>query len=1592
MRAFLSFCRCSLFLSIAVVLSPLVTGTAQGQEANNSANPAANIPVQATGTPASEATDSSLDIDYTGSLMGFYRMEYGEDAGTAALPPVKSFLEFRQEVRQKDSSRLLLGMGDNFGPEFGAALQLVGKQGSPCYAEPKETESGEQMPESLYKDDDRIPTEAPCDNVLNFMMHAGFRAVVPGTQDFMYTARWLRESALLVYKVSHADPNKPAASDVIAKADQCRSEKWNQADTELKECQGKNAGSDDCTTAKHNCREALREADAPDEHQLVNNSENQIYMLGANLRISLKDDSGGAQGHAGGGSGGGKVPCPLLFNHNSSDQDSIRCEGDGGEPEPFDWLNRLDRLSRSSDQDNNPNPTVTALRDLATESAEHPNARQVELDELIRDENSILQAAWGSRFRGLPTWPVQSRKQNPQAENQPETATQNTTAVSRPQGKTQPSQAGNQPMTPQQASDLSVKAKDVAGKLNTLPECNAPSSDDQKDMCDYARRLSGIMDTYSKILDRRAQRVAHTTGVPAPPRNQVNGADLVLTTADRLAAIRGLLRTIAKEESDVGFTIAHLGAERPDKNVLIVGVVGQETMQAVSETNLDLCLVTPTRPRGAQQMPAPSKQSDSSQDFNTCGNRTQLGKFTSVAGKVTVTDPVEATQAVVRGAALMCAEDSDCKKLQRVVVMAQMSHTEAEILAQRVAAQLKQARDNQTGAVVPRVDVVVSEAESGYGTPNQTLTYHQAAKNATHQDAAADAAHQDAANAPTQPEYPSTVATPLMTYSSQPARFPGAVSMLTLATGSDNSFTLTNQRDPAQRDPGSRVPAVQGKDTTISLLYNLVQYLQNQDPSAQQCPASAKDIDAFSHAPIGLATDLESRQKAEFALLRDLQKAAAQRLGSKLRRIPAPDVVLLQSRDVELDTIDGAYSDYSMCTGQKGANTCQLCELRSALDRIFWKGDYLEYVAVTGKNLEDMIKKSEDTMAQQAQLADTGPSGQWLISYGIVQSSLTNLTQISQNDEPLWIPVDPHCVGQPGQPGKQTTYCIDGTPVTDDAYYWLITTDQLAQDKTIYGTLQGLPNDTHTVTERFVSNPLSHFLQRNLNNPNTGGSPNPSLALRLLDDTKKAMAAGQLKTNAPARPSAQQPGQPATQASAQPSANPPVEQAANVPAQPSAPQPVAASAQAPARQNANAQTQPETQLAVEGMITADNETFQQRELIQVDFAKVIASFSSREAVGGNTFVSLFQGVSDARASVPNQQSLDLEMASRVLYQVAGSPTSKFWPPPFAIGEQGAFSYDRAVIGNLTGKPINATYPLNNLTEGAFLQVRFGGAKDNVRSVQTLPRSLLVLTPHQYQLQIDTPYLFIPFSNGQVPSGEITVQLPRIDAWTDRAGFREEFAHSRPKGFASYLPTAGSYLETGMEFSIQNSNLSALTLQTVTSSGTKQKTCPVYAKVTLQTCFGSASYGSPAIVLTLNNTTTVVGNPAIQSLHSPGYYWDLHFQDHIYGKEQKQVSLVTDAQGDYYFGRPVTAELPTQTNYAIPLNVSLVLPSLGNLTFAPTYSAFFFRPQLSPNSLMVNTFSIAARWYFARDARVPVPKQAPLQGPQSSNQTVTGKSH
>ena len=219
------------------------------------------------------------------------------------------------------------------------------------------------------------------------------------------------------------------------------------------------------------------------------------------------------------------------------------------------------------------------------------------------------------------------------------------------------------------------------------------------------------------------------------------------------------------------------------------------------------------------------------------------------------------------------------------------------------------------------VDVVISEAESGFGTPELTLSYPPSA----------------------QRRQPAPVVTPDPSYSSQDGSYPGEVSRLTIDSSADRGLSMTNQHDGVFTPPKAS-----SSQTTVSLLYKLIKDLPG-----------IKDVPGAPPISPDAGMDLMSKQRTEFALLEELQKASQHKV----------DVVLLQSRDVELDAIGQGYTDYAMCGNESPLekvdsttpklNKHDLCKLRVALDRIFWKGDYLEYVAVTGKNLKDILSESQ---------------------------------------------------------------------------------------------------------------------------------------------------------------------------------------------------------------------------------------------------------------------------------------------------------------------------------------------------------------------------------------------------------------------------------------------------------------------------------------------------------------------------------------------------------------------------------------------------------------------------------------------------------
>ena len=141
---------------------------------------------------------------------------------------------------------------------------------------------------------------------------------------------------------------------------------------------------------------------------------------------------------------------------------------------------------------------------------------------------------------------------------------------------------------------------------------------------------------------------------------------------------------------------------------------------------------------------------------------------------------------------------------------------------------------------------------------------------------------------------------------------------------------------------------------------------------------------------------------------------------------------------------------------------------------------------------------------------------------------------------------------------------------------------------------------------------------------------------------------------------------------------------------------------------------------------------QERGLFQLDIAKVVAGYSFRAAPKGDNFIaSVFQGVSDARATSPSQSEVDIEAKERGIWRAKH----------FNFGVQSEAAYDRSVQGNLTGSPVNAAYPLNNFIVGGFLEFKITPRSKKGQS-SPLGTLKVVLAPYQYQRQINGTYFFI----------------------------------------------------------------------------------------------------------------------------------------------------------------------------------------------------------------------------------------------------------
>ena len=869
-----------------------------------------------------------LQVTYTGALYGYFRDD---------VPPSPARDRIAALIQRDNAisdTGLLLGMGDNFAPEFGATIQReTVEQYEGCILPRtihyRHTTDEETPPGYIYKTGVRIATYPFCDNVVDFMLRAGYRAAVPGREDFVYGAQWVRKVGM---DLKDQDLGRFSAQ----------------------------------------------------------NHDHRFNILVANARIKMK----GAKGAA--------VACPLLLSDHSDDSQTESCNiqssavGDG-EPQPalLSWLERLDTLIDDANLRKQLS-NLTGCKDVENCAAPGPwdNATANVRKQLLNEETDALLAMVQARPAAKATGPLACQ-------------------LRRLEGDEEKGRGCAEKGTQETGNALKTLDAELLAELGTGTDAES------QDLLTYGRAIETAY------------------------WNESNRSGAVLLTQDALrAARRANLRTIWGTQQDIGFTVATVqgqGGQSEPSRILVIGVVGQDTMKAVSPDNKWLCMTGPAQhEQGGEEDATAKEATNEGAKFMDCVDP-QMPNWDHMAD-VVFTNPVPTVVALLRAAPLELKAD-------RIVLMAQMTSSEAEEMGARVWSALNLRREaerktSQIGGESPAgqsplrgPDLILSEADTAHASQDFTLQMT------------------DAMN-------PAPVLTPYPAY---------RTAFLDLATG---------ERRPEAKVSLAEAPAP-GQGTIIQNLRDDHVLAGMEAPSTT--PAEAKDRDTTMHLLLKEIEDTKSANKPEITAQEcdptSLNPAYVQSrceeaimhyiLGLMIAqsRTAQADVAMLERNDFNFDFVPAAFSGYEVCDSLGlDPETAHKCRMQTAFDRVLWNGDDFEEVMVAGSDLSALIAKSQQENDAEEELNAPDTAKLWLVTLGIVAQPQTSVRKQYLSADQFSILEDEGCRGE-----SAPIYCVHKQPIQADASYWVATVDHLADDTEVYPMLSALPQNYATPGDRIIS-------------------------------------------------------------------------------------------------------------------------------------------------------------------------------------------------------------------------------------------------------------------------------------------------------------------------------------------------------------------------------------------------------------------------------------------------------------------------------------------------------------------------------------------
>ncbi len=949
-RSLVSAMSSSLLAMAALMfVMPMFSQTSPTQSANAAA---VTAPPAESGSPEF-GNPTELQIRFTGKLFGYYRIEADETLDSSSSPKLSAvhrFLESQSSAHARENS-LLLGMGDNFAPEYGANMQQeVNRGGTPCFV-PAEHSDPNYAPkttdrffvdlyEDHYKSSTRKPPLADCDNVTRFLMAAGYRAVVPGREDFLYGGTWLRRIALLLQGASQNENNNPFFP-------------------------GKGQG-----------------LSVPRPYRIdpINNSEGKLHLLAANVRVSIDDSvkSGKKPG------GSGPATCPLLFARDLADQNHPCVQLDGTYTAEMDWFSRLERtLNARFSLDAAPSGNSHGIEDsIVRQAGASAGFRKT----LVINQFKILKALFASYScrDGL----VNKIKEFTDEGSYGVAETTNTLALEEP-AKT----------------DLAVLLSDVSQyKL----QCSAAAD---ASLSQPSGTLTGSETTTTiRDLARATLKAAQDATNPKAPQGRI-----LLPPDELREEVALFLNLIYIEQNDAGYTIATLPTGRHVLIVGVIGQetaqeISKTNKRVFPEIDEDGQSCPTASASGTSGSPDQQTDEDDRPPSPVCQSKADVAAafahaFPSPDPKdafsITFGDPHLALSAIL--AAAWTARTRNPALFDTVVVMAQMPPAEAEELAAR-------AREDMTAIFPdpshrPSIDLMFSESQSGHETPSMAESI--APDSTTPVLVPPDGRVGLDPGAPA----PVSIATIGPANHSEPLdqlvnlKLTRSVVIKSYIEASPGSTTADAAPKPQDHGYSSsfllktQLDAVPGGAIDLYRIWN-------------SCLATGSDGNTYRDSSCQdnalmqyLLRQIQRSANADVAMVerRDFYFGW---LGSEYSDYRGCDQ---WQANANLAGLKAPTNDPRHFKDFKS-----YCELRAALDRVLWKGDLVERVMVDGTTLNSLMAAAQRQNDNEQSLLASDIHQAWLTTFGIVTVPATNLVIASPTTDRFYVPGSPACPSSTG--------------------------------------------------------------------------------------------------------------------------------------------------------------------------------------------------------------------------------------------------------------------------------------------------------------------------------------------------------------------------------------------------------------------------------------------------------------------------------------------------------------------------------------------------------------------------------------------------